>query len=167
MGRDYVDGFGDDGYVRVIRIDVCLAGEMPLQAKSILTWRKCIMNVSIVNSIGGFLSLSWLTGPIFDKELRVSSRRRRNYILRSAYLFLLTFFVGYIWLVTVRLGGSPSATFRVSRMAIAGTAMVTTIAWFQFISLQLIAMVMLSNAINLEVHKKTLDALVSTPITSP
>ena len=124
------------------------------------------MKVSVVNSVGGFLSLSWLTGPIFDKELRVSSRRRRNYILRSAYLLLLTFFVGYVWFVTVMMVGGSSATMRVSRMSEAGKAIITTIAWFQFIALQLIAMAMLSNSINLEVHKKTLDALVSTPITS-
>ena len=34
----------------------------------------------------GLLRLSWLTGPIFDKELRVSSRRRRNYVLRFVYV---------------------------------------------------------------------------------
>jgi ABC-type transport system involved in multi-copper enzyme maturation permease subunit len=124
------------------------------------------MKDSIVNSVGGFLSLSWLTGPIFDKELRVSSRRRRNYILRSAYLFLLIFFVAYIWFVSVMMVGGTSAIMRVSRMSTAGIAMVTTIAWFQFIALQFIAMAMLSNSINLEVQRKTLDALIATPITS-
>jgi len=34
----------------------------------------------------------WLTGPIFDKELRVSSRRRRNLALRFSYILLLTAF---------------------------------------------------------------------------
>ena len=30
-----------------------------------------------------------LIGPIFDKELRVSSRRARNYVMRTVYLVLL------------------------------------------------------------------------------
>ena len=38
----------------------------------------------------------WLTGPLFDKELRVSSRRKRNYILRFAYVVLLTIFVAIV-----------------------------------------------------------------------
>ncbi len=45
---------------------------------------------AILNSLRNLLSLSWLIGPIFDKELRVSSRRRRNYVLRFIYLVFLT-----------------------------------------------------------------------------
>ena len=45
------------------------------------------------SAIRKVLSPSWLTGPIFGKELRVSSRRRRNYVLRFVYLMLLTGFL--------------------------------------------------------------------------
>ena len=38
-----------------------------------------------------------LTGPLFDKELRVSSRRKRNYFLRFVYVGLLTVFVAIVW----------------------------------------------------------------------
>ena len=123
------------------------------------------MAVSLINSTCSLLSLSWLTGPIFEKELRVSSRRKRYYVLRSAYLLLLTVFVAFGWFFGVSFAGA-SATYRVSRMSVAATMIITTISWFQFISLQLIAVVMLSNAINGEIQKKTLDVLASTPITS-
>lgn len=123
------------------------------------------MTVSLINSTCSLLSLSWLTGPIFEKELRVSSRRKRYYVLRSAYLLLLTVFVALGWFFGVSFAGA-STTYRVSRMSVAATMIVATISWFQFISLQLIAVVMLSNAINGEIQKKTLDVLASTPITS-
>ena len=125
------------------------------------------MAVSVTDSVKSIVSLSWLTGPILEKELRVSSRRRRNYFLRTAYLLFLTIFVAYVWFFTVNMnsrGGSP--TYRISRMSVAAATITTTIAWFQFIALQLTALVMLSNSINDEVRKKTLDVLIATPITS-
>ncbi|MBP7052328.1 MAG: hypothetical protein KBE65_15045 [Phycisphaerae bacterium] len=48
------------------------------------------MGAIVLNWIVRVLSLAWLTGPIFDKELRVSSRRRRNYVLRFLYIGLFT-----------------------------------------------------------------------------
>ena len=42
-----------------------------------------------------------LTGPIFDKEMRVSSRRRRNYVLRFLYIGLFTLLLALIWAESV------------------------------------------------------------------
>ena len=50
-----------------------------------------------VNSILSWLRPSRLTGPLFDKELRVLSRRRRTYAVRVAYLAALALFVGVKW----------------------------------------------------------------------
>jgi ABC-2 type transport system permease protein len=116
-------------------------------------------------SIWPFLSLSWLTGPIFDKELRVSSRRRRNYVLRCAYVALLAVFVVAVWLDEVQ-HVSRSGLYSVSRMARAGKEIVVTIVWFQFCATQFLAVVMLSTSINDEVYKRTLGTLLTTPITS-
>lgn len=117
-------------------------------------------------SILPFPSLSWLTGPIFEKELRVSSRRKRNYFLRFAYLALLTAFVAYAWYVTTRGGRSGSAIFQVSRMPEVGKRIVTTVVWFQFLAIQLTAVVMLSSAISEEIQRRTLGVLMATPIGS-
>lgn len=122
------------------------------------------MAAALKNSISQFLSMSWLTGPIFDKELRVSSRRKRNYILRFVYLALMTIFLILIWLEEVRYDGS--SVYQVSRMARAGQTIIVFIIWFQFCATQLIAIVMLSTSISDEIHNRTLGVLMSTPINS-
>jgi len=110
------------------------------------------------------LSLSWLTGPIFEKELRVSSRRRRNYVLRFAYLSLLTGFLALFWLQSVPRGGG--SLNQVAGMAEAGKGITSFVIWFQFIAAQIIALIMLSNSISDEVYNRTLGLLMTTPINS-
>ena len=110
------------------------------------------------------LSLSWLTGPIFDKELRVSSRRKRNYTLRLIYVILLTFFIAIVWLSLVKSEGSSA--YQKSRLALAGKTIVTTIVMFQFFATQIIAVIMLSTSISDEIYHRTLGLLMTTPIGS-
>ncbi|HUT46015.1 MAG TPA: ABC transporter permease subunit [Sedimentisphaerales bacterium] len=117
-----------------------------------------------INSVSRFLSFSWLTGPIFDKELRVSSRRRRNYTLRLIYVILLTFFIAIVWLSVVKSEGSSA--YQKSRMALAGKTIVTTIVMFQFFATQIIAVIMLSTSISDEIYHRTLGLLMTTPIGS-
>lgn len=105
-----------------------------------------------------------LAGPIFDKEMRVSSRRRRNYVLRFLYIGLFTCLVASVWLD--RIVHSTSSVYQASRMASAGQAIVTTILWFQFLAAQVIAVVMLSTSISDEIYKRTLGVLMTTPIGS-
>ncbi|TFG50020.1 MAG: hypothetical protein E4H40_01970, partial [Candidatus Brocadiia bacterium] len=120
---------------------------------------------TIADSVVKVFSMSWLTGPIFDKELRVSSRRRRNYVLRFAYLGLLTLFLVLFWLQVVNDRGG-SAAFHASRMAEAGKGIIAYIVWFQFLATQLIAIIMLSTSISDEIYHRTLGSLMSTPINS-
>lgn len=122
------------------------------------------MKVASDNPVSHFLNPLRLTGPLFDKELRVSSRRRRNYVLRFAYVILLTFFVATVWLGVVE--SEYSAVFQKSRMALAGKRIITTIVWFQFVTTQLLAVIMLSVSISDEIHHRTLGLLMTTPISS-
>lgn len=110
------------------------------------------------------LDPTWLAGPIFDKELRVSSRRRRSYSLRFFYILLLMFFIAAVWLSVVNVEGS--ATVQRSRMAEAGTRIITGIVIFQFVAMQILAVIMLSNAVSDEVYHRTLGLLMTTPINS-
>lgn len=113
-------------------------------------------------------ALAWpsrLTGPIFGKELRVSSRRRRNYVLRSVYVILLTSLVALVWLSQLLQGGSSTAV-QVSRMSEIGRSVVMIVAWFQFNAAQLLALLLLSDAISDEIRRGTLSVLMTTPITS-
>jgi len=111
-------------------------------------------------------SLSWLTGPIFEKELRVSSRRKRNYALRFAYVALLTVFILVAWKTSARPAGSGSAVYQLSRMPETGKGIITIVIWFQFIAGQLIAALMMSTAISEEIQRRTLGVLMTTPIGS-
>jgi len=124
------------------------------------------MIAGLTNFVERFPGLYWLTGPIFDKELRVSSRRKRNYFLRFAYVCLLTAFIAFTWTVTARIGGSASIVYQVSRMSETGKYVTVTIVWFQFITIQLLAIVMLSAAISDEIYRRTLGLLMTTPISS-
>lgn len=108
------------------------------------------------------LDPAWWTGPIFDKELRVSSRRRRNYSLRFFYVLVLTIFVAVVWLSYMDIRGN--ATVQQALMAEAGKRIITRIVVFQFVAMQLLVVIMLSNAISDEVYHRTLGLLMTTPI---
>lgn len=119
----------------------------------------------LLNLARDLISLSWLTGPIFDKELRVSSRRRRNYVVRFVYLALLTILLVLFWLETVHYRSS-SALYIASRMARAGQTIIMFIVWFQFCATQVLALVMLSTSISDEIYHRTLGLLMTTPVNS-
>lgn len=104
-------------------------------------------------------------GAIFAKELRVSSRRKRHYWVRFAYLILLTLFVGLVWMEQGR-SLSGRGVFSVSRMAEVGKSVTIVILLFQFIAIQLVAVIQLSPSISGEIRARTLGALLSTPLTS-
>ena len=124
------------------------------------------MTTALISFVWRFLNPAWLTGPIFDKELRVSSRRRRNYFLRFAYIGLLSIFVVFVWYIAVAISSSGSAAFQISRMSEAGKYIITSIIWFQFIAVQLIAVIMLSTSVSDEIYHRTLGLLMTTPINS-
>jgi ABC-type transport system involved in multi-copper enzyme maturation permease subunit len=56
--------------------------------------------------------------------------------------------------------------YQVSRMASAGQQIITAVLWFQFLAAQILAIVMLSTSISDEIYKRTLGALMTTPIGS-
>ena len=125
---------------------------------------RVFMTAGIFRFFGRYLNPARWTGPIFDKELRISSRRKRNYWLRFAYLAAMTCFVVLVWNATVTLTGT--SVYQVSRMSQAGVAIVASLVSFQFVIIQMIAVIMLSNAISGEINSRTLGILMTTPINS-
>jgi ABC-type transport system involved in multi-copper enzyme maturation permease subunit len=109
-------------------------------------------------------SARWLTGPVFDKELRVASRQRKYYVLRFVYVCLLVLVTVQFWFAVVRVGGGASGVVQVSRLGTAGQTIIATIIGFQFITGQLLAAVLLSDAISSEIRRRTLEGLLVTPI---
>ena len=124
------------------------------------------MNTAAISYFSDLFDPIRLIGPIFDKELRVSSRRRRNYVLRCAYIGFISLILLFSWYSTLRIRGSGSAVYQVSRLSLVGRAVVITIVWFQFIATQLMAVVMLSSSMSDEIRTGTLAALMTTPISS-
>jgi len=122
------------------------------------------MGAIVLSWIVRVLSLAWLTGPIFDKEMRVSSRRRRNYVLRFLYIALFVLLLAMVW--TTWVPYRSSSVYQSSRMALAGQAIVGAVLWFEFVTAQIIAIVMLSTSISDEISHRTLGVLMTTPIGS-
>jgi len=122
------------------------------------------MDAKLGTTVLNLVNPAWLLGPVVERDLRVSSRRVRNYVLRFAYVVLLSVFVLVTWVSSVYMGGSAAS--QASQMAEAGKAIITTILWFQFITIPPLAVIMLSTAINNEIYHKTLGVLMTTPISS-
>jgi len=135
-------------------------------------WRRIVAAGSaavtrFVNFIGRAEPVYGLGGPLFEKELRVAGRRGRMHILRACYLLALSGFVGIVWLSTTWATFlSTPPVYAAYSMADAGRYIITVIVWFQFVVLQLMAVVMLSTSISDEIYQRTLGVLMTTPITS-
>jgi len=122
------------------------------------------MIAAINNTIRDYINLDWLTGPFLNKELRVSSRHKRNYFLRAIYVFTMLLFVVITWINVIE--NNMSMTFQRSRLAEAGQSITITIIWFQFVATQLIAVIMFCNSISDEISHRTLGVLLTTPVSS-
>jgi ABC-type transport system involved in multi-copper enzyme maturation permease subunit len=122
------------------------------------------MQTTLTGNLLEFLSPLRLAGPVFDKELRVASRRRRLYVLRFVYVGLLAMLVLSAWSMVARSAGAGGAVVRVSRLGELGKQIVMAIVWLQFISGQVLAAVLLSDAIGSEIRQRTLDSLLVTPV---
>ena len=124
------------------------------------------MTIDLAHLPRPWLALLWLTGPIFDKELRISSRKKRNYVLRFAYIATLSLLIVSTWYITLRVGGTGTAAFKASRIPEIGKRVITSLVWFQFIAAQAIAAIMLSTSISTEIQQRTLGVLMTTPVNS-
>ena len=109
-----------------------------------------------------WLGLGWLTGPILGKELRVSSRRRRHYVIRSLYIAVLAVMMFFAWVQMGRY--TRMSAYQSGELSNMGRAITMLVSWSQFILCQIVAGVMLSTAISDEIYNKTLGVLMTTPI---
>ena len=117
----------------------------------------------MLRNMFSFADVSYLTGPILEKELLVLSRRRRYYVLRFLYIIVLTLFAGAVF---SSVASSSSSIYTVSRMSEAGRTITVFMVFFQFVISQGLSVIFLSTAISEEMHKRTLGILMTTPISS-
>jgi ABC-type transport system involved in multi-copper enzyme maturation permease subunit len=104
-------------------------------------------------------------GPIFEKELRVASRRKRNHLLRVLYLLGL-FLLLMLAYLSMRLEGATSVAARMERQNQLGQAFFACFGMFCAIAMGLIGPVLTCTAISAERLHRTLHVLLMTPITS-
>ena len=103
-------------------------------------------------------------GPIFGKELRVMSRRKRSYALRVGYLGVLLLFLLLAWTSTADYGTGAAAA--VQRQNQLGRTFFSFFASFSVGAMGLIGPVLTATAVNSERAGKTLNVLLMTPITA-
>jgi len=116
---------------------------------------ECLRGLGTVNVLG----------PIFAKELRIASRRRRNYFLRTLYVAILAVVVGLVWFSVMDIREIDPIR-RAAKMSEAAIFLLISIGVFQFITLQIVAPVLTSTAISDEITNQTLGALMMTRINS-
>jgi ABC-type transport system involved in multi-copper enzyme maturation permease subunit len=124
------------------------------------------MTMTAMEFLRLFSGTGWLMGPLFDKELRVASRRTRSYALRSGYLVLLSILMLSAWLSFV---GTPSrgfGAFTASRASGMSLYVANRVIWFQFAAAQIVAAVVVSFSVTDEIRRGTMSVLMTTPITS-
>ncbi len=108
--------------------------------------------------------LSTAVGPLFTKELLVTSRRAKYYMLRFAYAAVLGLFVSLVWLAFIESARGADPTYRIAHMSEMGMGIVSSIMCFQFGIAQFVAIVLLSSSINEEIYQRTLVPILTTPI---
>lgn len=104
-------------------------------------------------------------GPILGKELRVASRRKRNHVLRVAYLAALLLILLMAYASVGDYGGTGVAA-QVDRQSRLGLAFFATFTLFSVIAMLVIGPVLTSTAIGAERTHKTLHVLLMTPMTA-
>ncbi len=106
-------------------------------------------------------------GPVFEKELRVTARRKRTYLLRVAYVGLLLF---VLFVVNEAAGifshGRQSAVAYASELAELGYTFFCTFAVFSTVAMCMVGPILTSGAISEERTRKTIEVLMTTPLSA-
>ena len=105
-------------------------------------------------------------GPIFERELRATSRRKRTYALRFVYLGGLLLFLVMVYVSSSPWDGSSSVTQRVQQQNRLGREFFTVFSLFCVGAMAIIGPVLTCTAISAERLHKTLHVLLMTPITA-
>jgi ABC-type transport system involved in multi-copper enzyme maturation permease subunit len=103
--------------------------------------------------------------PVAVSELRIASRRKRNYLLRVLYLGVL-FLILLAETVAYSHAQNMSAAQRIQNQSEMAETFFGTFAVFSIVAMALTAPIVTSTAINAERLQKTLPALLMTPMSS-
>lgn len=116
--------------------------------------------------LSSFNPVSMLFGPIFQKEVRTSGRRRGTYIFRALYALGLLALVGVAFEGMRNTASMFSGVQRLQNLQQLAPQLALFIVWFQFIALALAAPIFTGPCICDEKRARTLSALLTTPMTA-
>jgi ABC-type transport system involved in multi-copper enzyme maturation permease subunit len=105
-----------------------------------------------------------LVGPLFTKELLVTSRRARYYMLRLAYASVLGLVIALAWLAFLDSARGSNVAWSITHMSEMGKQIISFIVCFQFGMAQVVAIVLLSSAVSEEIYQRTLVPILTTPM---
>ncbi len=112
--------------------------------------------------------LTLFFGPVFQRDVRVSGRRKGTYVTRLIVLGIPTAFVALLFASTSRHyygdGNSESAAARIQSLQDTAYSVAATIAWCQLITLALVAPLLTAGALVEERTARTLSAIASSPL---
>lgn len=107
-----------------------------------------------------------VVNPIVLKELKVSSRRKRTYLLRAGYLLLLVLSLLLTWWGVVQGSLTTSTAEVLQRQSQTGQSLSLTLGWIQLVALMLIAPMLTGSCVSDEIEDRSLDVLLITPLTA-
>lgn len=107
-----------------------------------------------------------LFGPIFQRDMRITGRRRGTYATRAAYLLMLLLIVFFVYLSFNQqmTWGSPAS--RLQRFQDLAPSISLAVLWTQYFLLGLLSSSLTAGAVSDERRAGTLTTLLSTPLTS-
>jgi ABC-type transport system involved in multi-copper enzyme maturation permease subunit len=104
-------------------------------------------------------------GPIFQKEVRASGRRRATYIVRGLYTLGLLLLVSMAFVAVSREPVSSSVD-RIQNLQELAPVITIAAMWFQFLAVVLIAPLLAAPVICDERRARSLSTLLTTPLTA-
>lgn len=120
-----------------------------------------------LRSIAGAVSpVGLLAGPIFQREVRASGRRRGTYWMRSLYAGGLLGITAVAFMGMREGMGQSGGVQRLQVLQQLAPYLTMVIIWFQFIALSLLAPVLTAPAVCDEKRARTLATLLVTPLTA-
>lgn len=106
-------------------------------------------------------------GPTFQREMRITGRRRSTYLNRAGVTFLMLGLVCLFYMgVNQDLRHQSSDTARLQSLQRIAPAVTLTVLWFQFAVISFLAPSLTSGAVCDEKRNRTLPALLTTPLTA-
>ncbi len=105
-------------------------------------------------------------GPIFQKEVIVTGRRKATYFTRALYPLLLLAFASLFYFAALAAMPDTSGAMRLQQLQQLAPGLALVLAWCQFGFLGLVAPVLTASSICSERRARTLGALLTTPMSS-